>query len=271
MRRRPSAPKPTKPVSNVNLDKVRELFAKYAAADDGSVMDMEGISNLSQALSIDPTSDVRILALMWRLGACSKPGQISLSEFEAGMQRLGCETLESLAPVTPGLDPGLPRARRVPRVLQIRLPGAERGARARARARARRSLTGAPRASSCARARAQFNREGTHRTIEKDVIAALLPLAIGDRSQHLAPSVEFLEQCGSGMKLRPPPLSLRFAEFLEQCSTTRITLDQWSSSADFSEKVGPPESGFEGYEEDGAWPLLLDEYVEYSKAKSGTK
>ena len=106
MRRRPSAPKPTKPVSNVNLDKVRELFAKYAAADDGSVMDMEGISNLSQALSIDPTSDVRILALMWRLGACSKPGQISLSEFEAGMQRLGCETLESLAPVTPGLDPG---------------------------------------------------------------------------------------------------------------------------------------------------------------------
>ena len=89
MRRRPSAPKPTKPVSNVNLDKVRELFAKYAAADDGSVMDMEGISNLSQALSIDPTSDVRILALMWRLGACSKPGQISLSEFEAGMQRLG--------------------------------------------------------------------------------------------------------------------------------------------------------------------------------------
>ena len=52
----------------------------------------------------------------------------------------------------------------------------------------------------------------------------------------------------------------------EQCSTTRITLDQWSSFADFSEKVGPPESGFEGYEEDGAWPLLLDEYVEQLKA-----
>ena len=186
---------------------------------------------------------------MWRLGACSKPGQISLSEFETGMQRLGCESVESLAPVTPSLDPGfLERAefREFYKfVFQVRARARARG---RALVRSRRALS-LRRALSMRLSRAQFNREGTHRTIEKDVIAALLPLAIGDRSQHLAP----------------------FVEFLEQCSTTRITLDQWSSFADFSEKVGPPESGFEGYEEDGAWPLLLDEYVEYSKAKSGTK
>ena len=165
---------------------------------------MEGISNLSQALSIDPTSDVRILALMWRLGACSKPGQISLSEFETGMQRLGCESVESLVPVTPSLDPGfLERAEFREFYKFVFQARARVRARACARALSPRALV--PwRALDASVSRAQFNREGTHRTIEKDVIAALLPLAIGDRSQHLAPSVEFLEQCGSGMKLRPP-------------------------------------------------------------------
>ena len=44
-----------------------------------------------------------------------------------------------------------------------------------------------------------------------------------------------------------------------------MTLDQWCSFLEFSVKVGAA-PGFEGYEEDGAWPLLLDEYVEQLKA-----
>ena len=83
--------------------------------------------------------------------------------------------------------------------------------------------------------------EGTHRTIEKDIVSALLPIAIGDRSAHTVP----------------------FLAFLEKSSTTRVTLDQWCSFLEFSDKVGP---NFEGYEEDGAWPLLLDEYVEQARA-----
>ena len=86
-----------------------------------------------------------------------------------------------------------------------------------------------------------FSREGTHRTIEKDIVAALLPIAIGDRSAHTA----------------------SFLAFLENSSTTRVTLDQWCSFLEFSDTVAPD---FEGYEEDGAWPLLLDEYVEQARA-----
>ena len=86
-----------------------------------------------------------------------------------------------------------------------------------------------------------FSREGTHRTIEKDIVAALLPIAIGPRSDHTAP----------------------FLAFLETSATTRVTLDQWCSFLEFSDKVGLE---FEGYEEDGAWPLLLDEYVEQARA-----
>ena len=88
-----------------------------------------------------------------------------------------------------------------------------------------------------------FSREGTHRTIEKDLVADLLPIAICGRSCH----------------------EDSFLKFLEASSTTRVTLDQWCSFLEFSVKVGAA-PGFEGYEEDGAWPLLLDEYVEQLKA-----
>eukprot|EP00904_Undaria_pinnatifida_P003103 jgi/Undpi1/12794/HiC_scaffold_7.g02461.m1 len=89
----------------------------------------------------------------------------------------------------------------------------------------------------------QFSREGTHRTIERDVASPLLQMVMGARSRYTEEFVEFLKQC--------PP-------------NTRVTFDQWSSFLEFSNTVT---DGFEGYDEDGAWPILLDEFVEYSKAK----
>ena len=68
-----------------------------------------------------------------------------------------------------------------------------------------------------------------------------MPIALCGRSPHEAP----------------------FLKFLEACATTRVTLDQWCSFLEFTDKVS---TDFEGYEEDGAWPLLLDEYVEQARA-----
>ena len=94
-----------------------------------------------------------------------------------------------------------------------------------------------------------FTREGTHRTIEKEVILTLLPMVIADRSQHTQRFVDFL---GSEA----------------QAATQRITLDQWSSFLEFSDKV---DGDFVGYDEDGAWPLLLDEYVEWCQEQAKPK
>jgi len=216
MRRRVSAPKPAKPVApKVNSKEIEKLFKTYADEESPDVMDMEGISRLSEALGIDPTADVRILVLMWRLGAVSKPGQVSCDEFQNGMENVGCDTIESLVELAPSLDPGFLERSTFREFYKFVF---------------------------------QFSREGTHRTIEKDVVVALLPMAVSNRSEHVT----------------------AFVEFLEQCSTTRITLDQWSSFLDFSDKVGVSPS-FEGYEEDGAWPLLLDEYVEHWQKKNGAK
>lgn len=64
-----------------------------------------------------------------------------------------------------------------------------------------------------------------------------------------------------------------FCEFLETTkdeSYSKITLDQWRSFLDFSLEFA--EDSFEGYDEgESAWPVLIDEYVEFMEKKSGKK
>ena len=64
-------------------------------------------------------------------------------------------------------------------------------------------------------------------------------------------------------KFRAPHLEY-FLEFLGQCSHPRITLDQWESFLLFNQNINLDLSNLE---EDGAWPLLLDEYVDWRKNK----
>lgn len=64
-----------------------------------------------------------------------------------------------------------------------------------------------------------------------------------------------------------------FCEFLETTkdeSYSKITLDQWRSFLDFSLEF--PTDTFEGYDEgESAWPVLIDEYVEFMEAKMKKK
>lgn len=183
------------------------MFDEFAVDEDNpESMDMDGIAKLAEALEIDPETDMRLLVLMWRLGA-KGPGAINRTEFEEGCESLGLDSVEKIKALMPSLDPGFLEHKVFREFFRFVF---------------------------------LFSREGTHRTIEKEIVIALLPMVIANRSQHLP----------------------RFLQFLEHSveKGLRVTLDQWSSFLEFSEKVSVD---FEGYDEDGAWPLLLDEYVEY--------
>lgn len=183
---------------------IRDLFDRWA--DEPELMTIEGIGNMASDLGMDPETDVRVLALCWKIGA-KRPAQIDHVEWATGLETLQCDSFERLKELIPNPDEfDLPTFKRFFKFVFL------------------------------------FSREGTHKTIEKDLVAALLPIAIGGRSQH----------------------TTLFLQFLEQSSTSRVTLDQWCSFLEFSDKVSVD---FDGYEEDGAWPLLIDEYVEYAKLK----
>lgn len=89
----------------------------------------------------------------------------------------------------------------------------------------------------------QFNREGTHKTWDKELVVLLLQLVLQKTKRVAADRVE------------------SFCAFLEASPDyQRITLDQWTSFWDFSQECDDLSS----YDEaTSAWPVLMDEYVEY--------
>ena len=85
----------------------------------------------------------------------------------------------------------------------------------------------------------QFSREGTNKTLEKDLVIGLLPILL---DLNRAPHLDY------------------FLNFLQSVSNPRITFDEWTSFLQFQQAC-PVD--LVGYDEDGAWPVLLDEYVEW--------
>lgn len=170
---------------------------------------MEGISNLCESLGLDPY-DIRVLVLLWKLGATSKPQQISKSEWIEGCTALQVDSMEKLKETLPSLDTGF-------------LDQAE--------------------FKDFYKFCFQFNREGTHKTLEKDLVLDLMPLILGTTNR--IPSERYDS----------------FSSFLKQTNDyTRITLDQWTSFWDFCQEC-PELSDYD--EATSAWPVLIDEYVEY--------
>ena len=67
---------------------------------------------------------------------------------------------------------------------------------------------------------------------------------------------------------RAPHLSL-FLEFLGTLpETMTVSADQWDSFLVFNASVSVD---MEGYDEDSAWPVLFDEYVEWREKRDGKK
>ena len=95
----------------------------------------------------------------------------------------------------------------------------------------------------------QFNLEGTHRTLDKEMVVVLLEMVLSGRiaDDRLKTFCTFTES---------------------QTSYTRITLDQWCSFLDFCYEC----EDLSTYDESmSAWPVLIDEYVEYMEEQQQKK
>lgn len=90
----------------IDYEILEAVFNEFADPDDSEIITMEGISKISEHLGIDPSADVRILVILWRLGSSSKPGVITKAEFIAGMRALRKDSIAGLKELLPSFDPG---------------------------------------------------------------------------------------------------------------------------------------------------------------------
>ena len=73
-KKKAASPKQPKKAASPKKKKGGALdFDVYADADEG-VVTFEGLAQLADDLGIDPSSDTKLLAMCWRLGA-EKPGE----------------------------------------------------------------------------------------------------------------------------------------------------------------------------------------------------
>jgi len=83
----------------------------------------------------------------------------------------------------------------------------------------------------------------TQKCLEIETSKQLVAILVGKRSAHTDKFIKFLD---------------------EQQSYKVLNLDQWMSFLEFSRSV---KGNFENYDENSAWPVLLDEYVEWARAQ----
>jgi len=191
-----------------------KIFQSIAERDDPTVATMEGIGKLCDMIELDPF-EVGILVLMWKMGANSKPAQISNVEWLAGCNKLQVDTVEKIKGLKPSLDTGFIEESDFKDFYKFCF---------------------------------QFNREGTHKTLNKDLVVDLLKLVLAER----IPSIRLQSFCDF---------------IMEQKSYTKITLDQWTSFLDFCFEFKDP-NDLSNYDEDlSAWPILIDDYVKFVQEK----
>jgi hypothetical protein len=218
-----STPKGEKKVEKLNLEgsttkspKVADgstvdgLYSLLCDSDDPELIAMEGIGKLCELIGID-SQESPALMLLWRLGAVSKAGHITKDEFIKGMAKIRRTNLDGLKSYKSFLDSGfldVDEFREFFRFTHI------------------------------------FSREGTKKSLEKELVRELLPIVIdSNRAPHLDSFLKFLEAPES-------------AEF------THISIDAWDSFYVFNKNVHP---SLVDYDTEGSWPTILDCFVDWKR------
>ncbi len=65
-----------------------------------------GICKLCEQLNLDPLEDVRVLVLLYKLGANKKPAEISKEEWMTGCNKLRLDSIDKFTNFLPALDTG---------------------------------------------------------------------------------------------------------------------------------------------------------------------
>ncbi|KAL2462148.1 protein of unknown function (DUF298) [Abeliophyllum distichum] len=222
------------------LERIDQLFHSYANISSGMI-DPEGIETLCSDLEVDHT-DVRILMLAWKMRA-EKQGYFTLDEWRRGLKALRADTILKLKKALPELEKEVRRTSNFVDFYSYAF---------------RYCLTGmliyVKLQNLCLELLVTVYwfvlyvlPEEKQKSIDIESISVLLDLVLGP---HFQPQVDALVQ------------------YLKtQIDYKVINMDQWMGFYRFCNEISFPD--LSNYDSDLAWPLVLDNFVDWMRDKQG--
>ncbi|XP_022282685.1 DCN1-like protein 4 isoform X1 [Canis lupus baileyi] len=206
-----------------------EWFYEYAGTDD--VVGPEGMEKFCEDIGVEP-ENVVMLVLAWKLDA-QNMGYFTLQEWLKGMTSLQCDTTEKLRNTLDYLRSLLNDSTNFKLIYRYAFDFAREGKKT--MIQYRKTDLGSIKVE-------KWNEEKDQRSLDINTAKCMLGLLLG----------------------KIWPLFPVFHQFLEQSKYKVINKDQWCNVLEFSRTINLDLSN---YDEDGAWPVLLDEFVEWYKDK----
>ncbi|XP_066240852.1 DCN1-like protein 4 isoform X1 [Saccopteryx leptura] len=228
-----------------------EWFYEYAGTDD--VVGPEGMEKFCEDIGVEP-ENVVMLVLAWKLDA-QNMGYFTLQEWLKGMTSLQCDTTEKLRNTLDYLRTLLNDSTNFKLIYRYAFDFARRERRKKEKEEEQEAST-----LIYALTRQAQGFEPATSAFQVDPFSTAPPQEKDQRSLDINTA-----KCMLGLLLgKIWPLFPVFHQFLEQSKYKVINKDQWCNVLEFSRTISLDLSN---YDEDGAWPVLLDEFVEWYKDK----
>ncbi len=220
----------------VNPSKMEALFSKYKDEGDDTVS-IQGVLAMAEDLSLEMT-DLRVTILLAFINFVKLTS--TKTDFLKGLSELRCDSVDALGSKLTQLQSRMPSDDALfKRVFEYAYVGNLEVSCAMPSSAACQVLLSF--SSMCS-----LRLQPGQKALKRDIACAILPVVL---SQRWA-------------------LTDQFVSFLNSTTQDRVSKDTWKTLIPFM-RVLPNKSALASYEDDGSWPVVMDDFVEYMQAGGG--